>query len=255
MQINKHNCNLKVKCKKTRTALSLLFILLSSFLFSQDFSIGIKDGITWSSIKGRYDFKNFENTQIEKVTGHSFGLIFNYRFSNHFSFQTEINLEEKGFDFKSDIWIDGGAYSGNYNINYLTIPVIINYELGKTVKYYGYAGIYWGLLTQVENQTTFSSTSQPYIVRHDYSYDPTDEFYKNELGLILGLGLKVPLCEQAKIIIDARYNWGLTKAAKNNDYNYNPTHWTFETPNNFQDVYNHSLTISLGILYKIKKKK
>jgi len=234
---------------------TLLFLILSVVLFSQDFSIGIKDGITWSSIKGRYDLKNFENTQIEKVNGHSFGLIFNYRFSNHFLFQTEINLEVKGFDFKSDIWIDGIAYSGNYNINYLTIPFTMHYELGRSVKYYSYAGIYWDLLTKVENQTRFSSTSQLYIVRYDYSYDPTDEFNKNELGFILGLGLKVPLCEQVKFIIDARYNRGLTKAAKNTDYNYNPNQWKFETPNNFQDVYNRSLTISLGILYKIKKKK
>ncbi len=52
---------------------TILFLGLSSIQYSQEFSIGIKDGITWSSNKGRYDYKNFENTQIEKMTGHNLG--------------------------------------------------------------------------------------------------------------------------------------------------------------------------------------
>ncbi|MCK4638833.1 MAG: hypothetical protein KAT33_05390 [Bacteroidales bacterium] len=42
----------------------VLLIILCNSLFAQKFSIGIKDGINWSTIKCRYDFKNFENTQI-----------------------------------------------------------------------------------------------------------------------------------------------------------------------------------------------
>ncbi|HZX63535.1 MAG TPA: hypothetical protein VFE66_10015 [Bacteroidales bacterium] len=87
------------------------------------------------------------------------------------------------------------------------------------------------------------------------SYDPTDIFNKYEFGGLIGLGIKIPLCEKVKLIIDSRYNFGLTKAAKNTDFAYNANQWTKDTPDNFQNVYNRSLTISLGILYRLNKSK
>jgi len=85
------------------------------------------------------------------------------------------------------------------------------------------------------------------------SYDPTDIFNKNDFGGLVGLGIKIPLCEKVKFIIDTRYNFGLTKAAKNTDFDYDHNLWTLTTPDNFQDVYNRSLSISLGILYKLNQ--
>lgn len=232
-----------------------LFLILSTLLFSQHYSIGIKYGINWSSIRGRYDFRNFESTQIEKVGGHSFWVFINHEINHRFSIQTELCFEENGFIFKSDPWIDGLAYSGNYSYNYITMPISFSYEFGKSIKYYGYTGITLGLLTKVENQTTLVNPSSPELLIYDLSYDPTDEFNKIELGAIVGVGIKIPLFVKMKLIIDTRYSFGLTKSVKNTDYDYNSNQWILETPNNFQNVYNRSLTISLGILYKINKEK
>jgi len=44
---------------KNKYLIISFIILTSSFLFAQDFSLGLKDGATWSSINGRFDFKNF----------------------------------------------------------------------------------------------------------------------------------------------------------------------------------------------------
>ena len=232
---------------------TLLLTLFSGFLIAQDFSIGIKDGISTTSIKGTFGYKNSQYSPIiNRSFGHSFGLVFNFRLSNHMLIQTEINYEKKGFDFKSDPWLDGYSYTGNYNIKYITIPAIIQYELGKNVKYYAYSGINFGILVKAENQTSFISTSSSQLIIYDLSYDPADEFNNFELGGIFGLGIKIPLCEKVKFILDLRYCFGLTKATKNTDYSDESDHWTEDTPNNFQDVYNRSLTISLGFIYKIK---
>ncbi len=239
---------MKIKC-----LIIVLIILSSNFLFAQNLSFGLRDGASWSSITGRFDFKNFENTDIEKSLGHSFGLIINYQLSKYFILQTEFNYEMKGFDFGESLL--GGALEGNYSMSYLTIPIIAHFEIGKNVKYYGYAGVYFGFLIKAENYTSLSSTSSSNLIVYDLSYDPTNIFNKSEFGGLVGLGIKFPLCEKVCLFIDTRYNFGLTKAAKNTDFDYESNYWSAETPDNFQNVYNRSLSISLGILYKLNKKK
>jgi len=229
-----------------------LFIFSSCLLLAQDFSVGLRDGISWSNIKGRYDFANFENTQIEKVSGHSFGLIINYKINNHFILVTELNIDERGFDFKIDPDYNGGGYWGNYSLKYLNVPFAIKYQFGNSIKYYGYTGFYMSVLLKAENQTSFATSATSTLRIYDYSYDPTDEFNKYEFGGIVGLGMKIPVCNEVSFIIDTRYNFGLTKAAKNTEYDYDNNQWTKDDPNNFQDVYNRTLIISLGILYNLQ---
>ncbi len=240
---------------KKKYLIIALIILSSNFIFAQDFSIGLKDGVSWSSISGRFDYKNFTQTQIKNRVGHSFGLMLNYKTNSFITLQMEINYENKGFDFHSNVMMDGFSYLGNFNINYITTPIITNFEIGKKVKYYGYAGIYMSLLIKAENYTSTSVIYYPDLIVSDKSYDPTNEFNKYEFGGLLGVGIKIPLCEKVEFVIDTRYNIGLTKAAKDTDFDYDPNFYTEETPNNFQNVYNRSFSISFGFLYKLNNKK
>jgi len=128
-----------------------LIILFSSVLFAQNFSIGYKDGISWSGIHGRFDFKNFDETQIKNRIGHNFGINLNYGVTNFLTLQIEVNYEEKGFDFDYPPMLVGITYSGNFRLKYLTIPITALFEIGKNVKYYGYTGIYVGFLLKAEN--------------------------------------------------------------------------------------------------------
>lgn len=232
--------------------LFLLIVLLPLVLSSQQFSVGVKDGLTISGIKGWYSFKNFKSTNIEKSLGHSFGLILNYQLSKSIILQTEINYEMKGFDFGQSLM--GGGLKGNYSLNYLTVPIIAHFEIGKKVKYYGYTGVYFGFLIKAENYTSLTSLVSSGLVVYDLTYDPTNVFNKYEFGGLVGLGIKFPLCEKVYLFIDTRYNFGLTKTAKNTDFDYESNHWYPETPDNFQNVYNRSLSISLGILIKLNNK-
>jgi len=238
--------------KIRKVYLFLLIVVLPQVLSSQQFSIGLKDGVTISGINGRYDFKNFENTDIENAVGHCFGFILNYQLNKYFILQVEINYENKGFEFGESLL--GGGLEGYYSMSYLTIPVIADFEFGKHIKYYGYAGVYIGFLTKAENYTSLSSTSSSELIVYDLSYDPSNVFNKYEFGGLIGLGIKFPLCEKVKLFIDSRYNFGLTRAAKNTDFDYESNHWYPDSPDNFQNVYNRSLSISLGILFKLKNK-
>ena len=156
------------------------------------------------------------------------------------------------FKFKKSLL--GGSYKGNYKTSYLTIPIIAHFEGGKHVNFYGYSGIYFGFLVEAENYSSLTSLQFPNTIVYDLSYDPTEVFNAYELGGIIGMGIKIPLCKKVKFLVDTRYSFGITKAAKNTNYDFDTSHWTEDTPDNFQNVYNHSVLLSLGIIYKLDRK-
>ena len=83
---------------------------------------------------------------------------------------------------------------------------------------------------------------------YDLSYNPSNIFNKFEFGGLVGLGTKIPMCDKVNLLIETRYNFGLTKAAENNEV-------TEHNPDIFQNVYNRSITLSLGITYNLNRKK
>ena len=230
-----------MKTKKSLFAILLLFVIQSTY--TQDFSIGIRDGINWSSINGEF---RSENTDIQHRTGHNFGMLFNYQLNSLIIIQTEINFEQKGFKYQEILL--GGGRKGDYQTSYVTIPIIVHYEVGNKVKYYGLTGLYFGILAKVENYTSLSTTSSPYITVYDLSYDPSNIFEKIEFGGIIGLGAKIPICDKVNLIIETRYNFGLTKITENIEADE-------KNPDSFQNVYNRSITLSLGFAYKLKREK
>ena len=230
-----------MKTKKSLFAILLLFLIQS--IYTQDFSIGIRDGINWSSIKG--EFRD-ENTDIKYLTGHNIGILFNYQLNSIISLQTEINFEQRGFKYQ-EIYAGGGR-KGDYQTSYVTIPIIVQYVVGNKVKYYGLTGLYFGILAKVENYTSLSSTSSPVLMVYDLSYNPSNIFNKFEFGGLVGLGTKITMCDKVNLLIETRYNFGLTKAAENNEV-------TEHNPDIFQNVYNRSITLSLGITYNLNRKK
>jgi len=133
-------------------------------------------------------------------------------------------------------------------MKYITIPLLVNFEIGKSFKFYGYAGLYMSFLNSAKNQTTITSTASSDFPHYDYSYDPTSEFYSSEKGALVGLGVKIPLCNKVKLFVDTRYETGITKAVNENaelgDYRYIAYF--------FKDVYNRSVSVNWGILYRFK---
>lgn len=229
-----------MKSKKTLFSIILLFLIPA--IYAQDLSVGIKDGVNWSSIKG--EFRD-ENTEVKYQTGHNIGIFFNFQLNSHFALQTEINLEQKGFKYQESNL--GGARKGDYQTSYITIPLLIQYEVGNKVKYFGLTGLYFGVLARVENYTSQSTTSSAVLIVYDLSYDPSNIFEKFEFGGVIGLGASLPMCDLINVIIETRYNFGLTKITENNEANEN-------NPDSFQNVYSRSITLSLGFTYKLNRK-
>ncbi|MBA7690105.1 hypothetical protein ES703_98629 [subsurface metagenome] len=172
----------------------------------------------------------------------------NYQITNFFSIQSELYHSEKGFEFNLYTDKDGGpGVFGNYRMNYITIPFLANFEIGKSFKFYGYGGLYMSFLNSVKNQTTVTSTASSDFPHYDFSYDPTSEFYSSEKGALFGLGVRIPLCNKVRLFVDTRYETGLTKASRD-DTEYGD----YYVIGAFKDVYNRSISVNWGILYRFK---
>lgn len=224
--------------------------LLSTVLFAQDLSIGFKDGKSWTNIHYTV-FETYDNFLFKnRKDGRNSGIILNYQIDNHFSVQTELNFLGKGFKIEQLHVTTGGGYYGDYMMNYISVPLSVNYEIGKKLKYYGYGGLSLNFLNSAVNNLTSTSTADPNLPScFDNSYDPTDDFNKKEMGLIVGAGLKIPLCNNVKFFIDGRYESGLTGAVKK-DLEIEAYRYT----SMIKDVYNKAFSVSWGILYMIPKK-
>lgn len=234
--------------KKFKTILIIIMLVISNITYAQRISIGIKDGISRSDI--RFQYKDFNDLYYFGVNslkgGRNYGLMLNYQITNFFSIQSELYHSERGFEFNLFTDMDGGpGVLGNYKMNYITIPLLANFEIGKSFKFYGYAGLYISFLNSAVNQITVTSFSSSYIMQYDHSYDPTSEFNKSELGALFGLGIKIALCNKVKLFVDTRYETGLTKAARD-DTEYGDYH----VIGAFKDVYNRSFSVNWGIIYR-----
>ena len=222
-------------------------LVISNIAYAQNLSIGIKDGISRSDI--RFQYKDFDDSHYFRVNNlkgeRNYGLMLNYQITNFFSIQSELYHSEKGFEFNLCTDMDGGTgIFGDYKMTYITIPLLANFEIGKSLKFYGYAGLYMSFLNSAKNQITGTSTASPDFLHYDFSYDPTSEFYSSEKGALFGIGVKIPLCNKFRLFVDTRYETGLTKSARGN-IEYGGYHVIYD----FKDVYNRSVSINWGVLY------
>ena len=220
----------------------LLFAVISNIAYAQNLSIGIKDGLSRSDIK--FQNNNYRSNSLKG--GRNYGLMLNYQITNFLSIQSELYHSDKGFEFYRHTSYTVGSLNGNYKMSYTTIPLSVNLEIGKSFKFYGYGGLYISFLNSTENQITLVSNAI-FGLHHDLSYDPTSEFYSSEKGALFGLGVRMPLCNKVKFFVDTRYETGLTKASRD-DIEYGDYHIISD----FTDVYNRSVSVNWGILYRFK---
>ncbi|VAW24502.1 hypothetical protein MNBD_BACTEROID01-2176, partial [hydrothermal vent metagenome] len=129
-------------------------------------------------------------------------------------------------------------------MNYITIPLIGCYELGKKVKYYGCAGLYADFFVSVENHNTSTSFATSPSTHYDHSYDAKDDFNDMGLGYLVGLGVKIPLCDRVNFFVESRYASGLTKTVKDDREMEG-----YRIPESIKGIYNYAFSLNWGILF------
>ncbi len=137
-------------------------------------------------------------------SGFNFGGSMDYYFSNSWSIKGKLIYDQKGWDNGYIEDSDGFAYTTDFNLNYLTIPVMANWHFGNKKNWYLEFGPYMGFLLNAED------------VR--FGTDVTDGFNSNDFGLALGIGVKIPLNDKLKLFFEYEGQSGLKDIFKVNDY-------------------------------------
>lgn len=184
--------------------IGILFMTLVSLTGAQaqgkgDVEFGIFGGYNSSNARTRY----FE-TDIN--SGFNVGASADYYFSERWSLRVKAVYDKKGWD--NDIFVDGAGneFVADYNLDYLTIPVLANFHFGNTLNWYINVGPYAGILLKA------SETS------HDT--DLTEDFKSSDFGIAMGIGVKIPLNNKLKLMLEYDGQSGFSDIF-DNKLNYN----------------------------------
>ena len=121
---------------------------------------------------------NSNNQSTDVKSGFNAAVSFDNYFSNRWSIKAKVIYDQKGWN-NGYIEDDNGTYTTDFNLNYVTVPVMASWHFGNTRNWYLEFGPYFGFLLNAE-ETRFGT-------------DVTDGFNENDMGLALGIGVKIPL--------------------------------------------------------------
>ncbi|MGX7668554.1 porin family protein [Flavobacterium pedocola] len=160
-----------------------------------DVEFGVNLGFNSSSVSSQDDTSEYSS-------GINFGGSIDYYFSDRWSIKGKLIYDQKGWD-EGFIYIDSndpmfpsGYYETDYNLNYLTIPVMANWHFGKKRNWYLNFGPYVGFLMDAK-ETRFD-------------LDVKDAFNSTDAGLAFGIGVKIPLNDKLRLFIEYEGQAGLS---------------------------------------------
>ena len=198
-------------------AISLLMI--SSSVFAQ--------GITAKGVKGGLNIATLTGDEVEDAKskiGFNFGGFLAYEFNEMFSLQLEVLFTMKGAKFEDEYTEEEDdyeyyeKYEGSWNLNYLEIPILakLNIPMKGNIKPNVFLGPALGvtLTATYEYDYEYKGYEDGQLVdEYSGSIDGDIEDIKGvDFGLVFGAGI-----EFGKIIVDARYNLGLSTIEENGE--------------------------------------
>jgi opacity protein-like surface antigen len=146
------------------------------------------------------------------------GLSLVYSKSKSVSFQTDIQFQRKSYylnDSSSSYFIfkpsvDNFFVDNKIDIDYLNIPVFINFRFGNEVRFYSGFGFYGAIRmnARVVGYAYKETRNQnSYLSEKIHVYDNIEgEFENSDFGWLLNLGIETPVFSKYKLDLNLRYN-------------------------------------------------
>ncbi len=181
--------------KKIFLVLAIMMASISAFAQHEPGSLTIQPRIGFSA----GDFNNTKDTKAR--VGMVVGPEFEYTLANRFSLAMGINYSQQGA--KQD------KYDVTYKMDYLTLPIVANFYIVK------------GLAIKAGVQPGFNIKSKMDATTVQAGFE--DAVKKFDLSIPVGLSY-----EFRNIVLDARYNFGLTKMFDMNKVDLNSKNLAFQ---------------------------
>ncbi|MEO5642899.1 MAG: outer membrane beta-barrel protein [Bacteroidia bacterium] len=186
----------------------VVMILASTNIFSQNNSIGIRSGVSFSNIICKDYFINRE-----RRIGIVEGISYDYFFQKHFIGGIEANYEQRGFK-EYIIFTDmNGSPTGRkepiyLQFDYLTFPIKVDYRLGN--KFFVLAGI--GIIpAYIINANTIAPVfDQNVVVIKEEKKSVLNNITKFDFGGLAEIGGGFTIREKLSINVSFRYQRSFT---------------------------------------------
>jgi hypothetical protein len=156
---------------------------------------GVNVGLNMASVNSGY----YTNSAYR--IGFNAGLSGEYYFSDHWGIKVKAIYDQKGWN-NGFISTPNGDYTTNFQMDYITVPVMANWHFGRTNNWYLNFGPYVGFLLSAK-ETAGGSDLKPITNSTDF-------------GLTTGIGVKFPMSDNAKFFIEADGQDGVNDVFKNN---------------------------------------
>ena len=163
-----------------------------------DVEFGVNIGFNNSSVSD-------ENNSYDSSTGLNVGGSLDYYFSRDWSLKVKMIYDQKGWD--NDVILnldDGQYYPTDYNLDYLTVPVMANWHFGNKREWYLNFGPYIGFLMSAKD-TQFDADVKKF-------------FNTTDFGLAAGIGVKIPISNKLKFFAEIEGQGGFTDINKEPGY-------------------------------------
>lgn len=139
--------------------------------------------------------------------GFNIGVSGEYYFSDRWGIKAKVNYDEKGWANGFLVLPDGSEVDGvNYHLNYFTVPILANWHFGRMRNWYLDFGPYIGFLASA-NESSNSANVKPL-------------FNSTDVGLALGIGVKIPISNKAKLFFEYEGEGGGTNVFNQSDGTY-----------------------------------
>jgi len=155
-----------------------------------------------------YSAARVESFSTDTGTGINVGASADYYFSDRWSIKAKLIYDQKGWD--KGIYTEesfdpavSGSYITNFNVNYITVPVMANWHFGSKRNWYLNFGPYAGFLVNAEETEGGNDVK--------YAFNTTD------FGLALGIGVKIPVNDKIKVSIEYEEETGISDIFKENE--------------------------------------
>ena len=140
----------------------------------------------------------------EPRAGFSTGLTFRYNFPKYFSIGTSPSFERRRtYTPPNGELPETGGFELIGRFDYLTVPILARFTVGKRVRFFVSAGPYMSYLIQYTSKANNGYTDLG-------TYNKTDLFKRLEFGVSAGLGFGVHIKDVVFISLEVRNNTGLT---------------------------------------------
>ena len=185
----------------------------------------IGGNISWLSNTPNLPLGDVDDREIElkksPIVGALIGAEAEYQLANMFSLAAGVNFSMQGSGWKDyDEKIGDVKYEikdTKLNLYYINVPVVANVYLfkGFAVK----AGVQVGFLVKANRElsATVKDENNDWNMSTKYDESFTSECKKVDVAIPMGVSYQVPTIP---IVIDARYNLGLTKVNKESEEGY-----------------------------------